>query len=113
MGSTAQNVPRDAGGTVLPLTPSVLAIAVTYDATISTSTTVTLAATTTLIEVSALAQGIFMKWGATASSTAFDEFIQAGATRHYVVPLQTSGARYTTVQFIEEAASGRLVVIEK
>lgn len=113
MGKTDQNVPRDAGGIVLPLTPSILALAVTYDATISGSTTVTLNAATSLIEVSAISQGIFMKWGATASSSAFDEFIGAGQTRHYVVPLQSTGIRYTTVQFIEEAASAKLVVIEK
>jgi hypothetical protein len=55
-----------------------------------------------------------MKWGATASSSAFDEYIQAGSTRHYVVPVNaTTGVQYTTVQFIEQAASATLVVIEK
>lgn len=92
----------------MPLTPSKLALEETYDPTISSSTEVTLNAATTLIEVSAISQGIFMKWGGTASSSDFDEFIQAGSTRHYVVP-----AGQTTVQFIEQAASAALVLIEK
>lgn len=108
MGSTADNLPRDAGGIPLPLTASKLALAITYDATISASTTVTLNAATRIIEVTAIDKGIFMKWGATASSSAFDEFIGAGATRHYVVP-----PNQATVQFIEEAATAKLVVIEK
>lgn len=83
-------------------------LAVTYDATISSSTSVTLNSGTSTIEVTALLKGIFMKWGATASSSAFDEFIAPESTRVYVVPTGT-----TTVQFIEEAASAHLVVIEK
>ncbi len=94
--------------------PKAPTLAITYDATVSGSTTITLNSGTTYIEVTALLKGIFMKWGATASSSAFDEFIAPESTRTYVVltdPL--TGARYTTVQFIEEAASAHLVVIEK
>lgn len=103
-----KKLPGDANGNPLPITFASVALQTTYDTTISSSTTVTLHAATSLIEVSALSQGIFMKWGATASSSAFDEFIQAGTTRHYAVP---SGQ--TTVQFIEQAASATLIVIEK
>lgn len=80
----------------------------TYDATISSSTSITLNAGTTTLQVSAIDKGIFMKWGATASSSSFDEFIPADSTREYVVPNST-----TTVQFIEEAATAKLVVLEK
>lgn len=83
-------------------------LAATYDATINTSTTLTLNASTTTIQVSAIDKGIFMKWGATASSSSFDEFISANLTRTYVVPTAT-----TTVQFIEETTTAKLVVIEK
>jgi hypothetical protein len=108
------SVPIDGNQKGLPLTPSAVPYAVTYDTTISGSTTVTLNASTFLIEVNAISQGIFMKWGATASSSAFDEYIQAGSTRHYVVPVNAAtGVQYTTVQFIEQAASATLVVIEK
>lgn len=86
----------------------------TYDATVSASTAITLNTATQTIEVTALLKGIFMKWGGTASSSDFDEFIAPESTRVYVVPINTvTGARYTTVEFIEEAASAHLVVIEK
>lgn len=88
--------------------PAVVALAVTYDTTVSSSTAIALNTATSLIEVTALTKGIFMKWGATVSSTSFDEFIVADSTRAYVVP-----TGQTSVQFIEEAASAKLIVIEK
>lgn len=87
------------------LAPTLVA---TYDATISASTELTLNSGTTSIEVTAVDKGIFLKWGATASSSSFDEYIGAGLTRSYVVP---DGV--TTVQFIQQAATAILVVIEK
>lgn len=78
----------------------------TYDATISASTSLTITSGVTSIEVSAIDKGIFMKWGATASSTDFDEFIPANTSK--VFPILAA-----TVQFIEEAATAKLVVIEK
>jgi len=101
-------VPRDREGAPLPLTPPTVALDEHYDATISASTAITLNQATRIIEVTAIDKGIFMKWGATATSSDFDEFIAAGSTRHYVVPRDQ-----TSVQFIEEAASAKLVVIEK
>jgi hypothetical protein len=83
-------------------------IAATYDATISSSTVVTLNSGTSYIAVSAIDKGIFMKWAATASSSSFDEFIPANSTNVYVVPNGT-----TTVQFIEEVATAKLICIEK
>lgn len=93
---------------ILNTPPAVVALEETYDATISSSTSITLNAATTYIEVTAIDKGVFLKWGATAASTDFDEFIAPNTTRAYVVP---SGQ--TTVQFIEEAATAKLVVIEK
>lgn len=83
-------------------------LAVTYDATVSSSTSVALNANSSVIEVSALLKGIFMKWNGTASSSSFDEFIAPESTRVFVIPEDTE-----TVEFIEEAASAHLVVIEK
>lgn len=80
----------------------------TYDATVSASTLLTLNAGTTTIEVTAIDKGIFLKWGGTASSSSFDEFIGANMTRVYVVP-----STIATVQFIEESATAKLVVLEK
>lgn len=80
----------------------------TYDATISSSTSITLATGASTIEVTAIDKGVFMKWGATASSSDFDEFIAPNTTRIYVIPTGT-----TTVQFVEESATAKLVMIEK
>jgi hypothetical protein len=89
-------------------------LAITYDTTVSSSTTVTFNTKSTYILVSAINNGIFMKWGATASSSAFDEFIPAGYTWGFVILTDpTTGVKYTTAQFIEETASAKLVVIEK
>lgn len=108
MANNTPSVPRDGNNAALPLTPNYLALHVTTNASISGSSSVTLQAGTSLIEVNAISQGIYMKWSATASSSAFDEYIQAGSTRHYVVP-----PGVTTVQFIQQAASATLVLIEK
>jgi len=88
--------------------PEAPTLVATYDATISGSTAITLNAGTTYIEVTAVTRGIFLKWGATASSSAFDEYIGADQTRVYKRP---DGA--TTVNFIEQAATGILICLEK
>lgn len=82
-------------------------LATTFDATISSSTPVTLNAKTTGIEVSAVAQGIFLKWDATASSSAFDGYIAPGSTKVFMVPSGT-----VTANFIEQASAANLIVIE-
>lgn len=102
------SLPRDSNMQAMQLTPSVVALASTYDATISSSTTITLNAATSYLEVTALLKGIFMKWGGTASSSSFDEFIAPESTQAFLVP-----TGQTSVQFIEEAATAHLVVIEK
>ena len=80
----------------------------TYDATISSSTAITLNTKTSYIEVSAIDKGIFLKWGATASSSSFDEFIPKDTSKIFIVPAGT-----LTVEFIESSATAILVVIEK
>lgn len=90
------------------MNPKAPTLADTYDATISTSTTLTLNANTTYIEVSAIDKGIFLKWGTTAASSDFDEFIPANTSKTFVIPNGVA-----TVQFIEESATAKLVVLEK
>lgn len=108
------HVPRDGNEIPLSLVPAKLALQVTNNSSLSGSSTISFNSATTLIEVSTLSQGVFMKWGATASSSSFDEYIQAGFTRQYVVPTnQTTGLAYTTAQFIQQAASATVIVIEK
>jgi hypothetical protein len=88
--------------------PSGEANAVTYDATISSSTGVTFNAATKEIEVTAVDKGIFMNWGTVAaSSTVFDNFIPANTSKRFAISSQTGAT------FIEQAATAILVVIEK
>jgi len=88
--------------------PNAPTLVATYDATISSSTDITLNAGSTYIEVTAIDKGVFLKWDGTASASSFDEFIALNSTRTYVIPGGT-----TTVNFIEESATAKLVVIEK
>lgn len=99
--------PRDVQRVPFQNVISDVALEETYDTTISSSTSLTLNAATKVIEVSAIDKGIFLKWGGTAVSTDFDGFIPANTSKWFGVP---NGQ--TTVQFIEEAATAKLVVLE-
>ena len=108
-------IPKDDNNNSVPITPAVVALEETYDTTVSATTELTLNASTTLIEVAAISQGIFLKWGTSdVTSSDFDEFIPAGTLRHFYVPVNsTTGILFTAVNFIEQAASATLVVVEK
>ena len=101
-------LPIAGNGVPINTTPLTRPLARTYDATISSATDITLNAATTIIEVTALAQGIFMRYQATASSSNFDEFIPPNTSKLFGVP-----PGVTVVSFIQEAATAKLVVIEK
>lgn len=99
---------RDANGDVMNETvPRAVALEETYDATISSSTALTLNAATTLLEITAIDKAIFYKWGATASSSDFDGIVSANTSKLVPVP---NGQ--TSIQFIEEAATAKLAVVE-
>ena len=102
--------PRDANGQIIPNSvPARQALAVTYDATVSASTEITLNAATEIIEVTALDKAILLNWGTTdASTTAFDEVIAPNTSKLFVVPTDV-----TAVNFIEQAATAILIVVEK
>lgn len=90
-----------------------LPIATTYDATISTSTTVTFNAATRQILVTAIDKAILYKWGATASTSAFDGVVSVGYPTMITIPVNpVTNALYTTVQFIETTTTAILVVLE-
>ena len=85
-----------------------LALEETYDATISASTEITLNTATSYIEVTAIDKAVFLKWGtADVSSTDFDACIPQNTMRGFNVPDGT-----TAVNFIEEAATAKLAVVE-
>jgi hypothetical protein len=109
-------MPRDGNAVAMQLTPDTKALKATYNASISSTAAVTLqtantttgTSATSLIEVSAITGGVFLKWtsAASAATDGFDEYVQAGTTRHYAVP-----AGILIAQFI--SATGTLVLIEK
>jgi len=102
-------LPRDGNKNAIPLPQASAALARTNSGSNATAVTVTLNAATTLIEISALAQGIYMRYGSTAvTSSNFDEYIQAGSTRHYVKPTGV-----TALSLIEQASGSTVIVIEK
>lgn len=93
----------------LKLTPDVVALARTVDASISGSTEITLNVATSFISVYAIAKDVYMKWGTTdVSASNFDEVIPAGQIRDFLVP---NGE--TAVNFIEREASATVIVVEK
>lgn len=100
---------RDTNNNPVPLTFAKVALAQTYDTTISTSTEITLNAGTSLIEVTAIDDGVFLKYGTDdVTSSNFDEFISNGSTRHYVIP---SGV--TAINVKDNGASGAVIIIQK
>ena len=108
--------PKDGNHNTIPdSTPSVVALDETYDATISASTELTLNTSTTLIEVCAIDKAILLKWGTTdVSTTDFDEVIPQNTVRQFFIPVDsTTGKIFTAVNFIEQAATAILAVIEK
>ena len=105
---------RDGNNQVMNLTPSVVALARTVDATISATTEITFNAATRFIRVYALDKDVYMKWGTddvTASN--FDEVIPANQICDFYVPYSSGTTLYTAANFIERAATGGIIVIEK
>ena len=91
------------------LTPDVVSLARTVDASISASTEIVFNKASSFISVYAITKDIYMKWGAddvTASN--FDEVIPAGQIRNFIIPNGVLAAN-----FIEREASATLIVIEK
>lgn len=101
-------MPRDDNRNPIPLVPPSTALAVTVNASLASAVDITLNTATTIIEVNALTQGVYMRYATTATTSVFDEFIQAGSVRHYVKP-----AGVTVISFLQQAASASIVVIEK
>lgn len=104
----------DTYGQAKNLTPSKIALARTVDATISGSTEIALNSLTTFIRVYAIDKDVYMKWGTDDVTAAnFDEVIPANQICDFYVPVESGTTLYTAVNFIERAATGGLIVIEK
>jgi hypothetical protein len=83
-------------------------IAVTYDATISSATSISLNAATTSFEVLAITQPIFLRFAASVSTSVFDAVIPANQSRVFY-----RDPAVTTISVLEAAATGLVAVIER
>lgn len=110
-----ERLPKDGNSIAMQLTPASVALARTIDATISSSTEITLNASTTIIRVYAIDKDVYLKWGTddvTASN--FDEVIPANQIVDLMVPtVATTGVLYTAINLIERSATATVIVIEK
>lgn len=87
--------------------PAQVALVETYDATVSASTSVALNAAAKIIEVTAIDKPIFYKWGGVVSSADFDGIVAQNTSKILAIPLGQ-----TTIQFIEEAITAKLAVVQ-
>lgn len=93
----------------LQITPDVVALERTVDASISSSTEIVLNKETTMLRVYAIAQDVYLKWGETAvTASNFDEVIPAGQIVDLRVPNQEN-----TINVIERVAGATVIVIQK
>lgn len=83
-------------------------LATTYDATISSATSITLNANTTSFEVLAIGNPIFLRFAAGVSTSAFDAVIGTGETKVFF-----RDPSVTVISVIEAAASAIVAVIER
>lgn len=105
-------IPIDASGQLIPLAPSGTALATTYDTTISSATSVALNAATRFVRISAINQGVFLRWNGTAAATSgsFDDYIDAGQTIDFQLEPSQSG---TTISVIGADSTAAVVIVEK
>lgn len=97
------------GQVVVVATPDVVALAQTVDATISSSTEITLNVETTMLRVYAITKDVYLKWGTDdVTSSNFDEVIPASQVLDFKVP---NGQ--TAINLIEREATAGVIVIEK
>ncbi len=82
-------------------------LAVTYDATISSATSITLNAATTSFEVTAIDKPLFLRYAASVSTTEFDALIPANTTRTF---FKQDGV--TVISVLEASATANVAVIE-
>ncbi len=108
-------MPKDGNANAMQLTPATPALAVTNESvtthaeiTLQVASATTGLPATSLIEVSAITNGICLRWTSVATTSAFDEFIQAGTTRHYRVPVGV-----LVVSLVSQTGSATAIVIEK
>lgn len=83
-------------------------LAVTYDATISSASDVTLNSSTTSFEVLAITQAVMVRFAATASTSNFDAVVAANQSKVFY-----RDPSVTVISVIQAAATGAMAVIER
>ena len=101
-------LPKDGDGRTIAIVPASEALAANLLSSLSTAYDHTLNADTSLIEISALVQSVYMKYGGTAGTADFDEFIMANTIRHYAIPDGVA-----ILSFLEKSATAEVVLVEK
>lgn len=105
-------LPEDERGNILPILFGQGALAVTYDASVSADTEVALNADTSLVEITALSQPVFVKFktstgGTAVSSSNFDVIILANSTRQFA-----PASDVTHISVIEQTAGAVVAISE-
>ena len=103
-------LPVDQNGRTIPLVPATIPYDTTVNSSISSATSITLQASTTIIEVQATNFDVYLKYaaGVTTASNGFHEHIMADTIRHFVIPPSV-----TVISVIEGAATAIVHIIEK
>lgn len=83
-------------------------LATTFDATISSATSINLNAATTSFEVLAITQPIYLRFAAGVSTSAFDAVIGANTSKVFF-----RDPDVTTISVLEAAATANVAVIER
>ena len=109
MSQITSTLPRD--GNAVPIQNGNLVgpvLATTFDATISSATSITLNAATTSFEVLAITQPIYLRFAADVSTSAFDAVIEANASKVFY-----RDPSVTVISVLEAAATANVAVIER
>ncbi len=109
MSQITSTLPRD--GNANPIQNGNLVgpvLATTFDATISSATSIVLNTATTSYEVLAVAQPIYLRFAAGVTTSAFDAVIGANTSKVFY-----RDPAVTTISVLEAAATANVAVIER
>ena len=102
-------MPTYEDGQGMQITPRGVALTRTVNASISSSTEITLHENTTFLRCYAVSQDVYLRWGIeNCNASTFDEVIPAGQIVDLAVPDD-----FTAFNVIERVAGATLIVIEK
>jgi hypothetical protein len=96
-------------GQPMNITPRGVSLTRSVNASLSSSTEITLNTRTTFIRLYAIAQDVYLRWGIeNCNASTFDEVVPVGQVLDLSVP-----AGYTAFNAIERVSGATLIVVEK